>query len=102
MKRALFVCFMVAMLFAQQSIREGVNQLNNDVRALLALVLFLLIIPMGLIALAGAAVYFLAKSERSRKIGMFAAIGAIVVLVVLVLLYLLVPAVIGAMLPTPG
>lgn len=100
MKRVLFVCVMVAMLFAQQSIREGVNDLTESVQALLAFVLFIMIVPMGLVALGGAAAFFIAKSERNRKIGMLATIGAIVIIVILVLLYVLVPVLVGSMLPT--
>ncbi|MCX6768477.1 MAG: hypothetical protein NTY83_01375 [Candidatus Micrarchaeota archaeon] len=102
MKRILLLCFMVALLFAQQSsIKEGINSMTGGIQAMLAFMFFLLLIPMGLIVLAGAAVYFTAKSEKNRKIGKFAAMGGMVITVILLLLYLLVPAVIGAMLPTP-
>lgn len=101
MKKILLLCFMVALLFAQQaSIKEGINRLNNDLQATLAFMFFLLLIPMGLVVLAGAAVYFVAKSEKNRKIGKFAAIGGVVIMAILLLLYVLVPVLIGAIAPT--
>ena len=98
MKKILVLCFMVALLFAQQqSIKEGITGLNNSLQATFASLLFLLMVPMAILALAGAAVFFIAKSERNRKIGKYAAIAGVVVLVVLLLLYVLVPMLIGSM-----